>query len=103
MKSLFAGQPEDTMTEMWAKWAKRQEKKKKTQKSKLNRKELNKILEDAKAEFKQAQEKSKAALQNKADAGFEKELTKAASLLMPELPEVRIMPEICIEPEIPAE
>merc|ERR1719245_1707321 len=84
IKSLFAGEPEDTMTQMWGKWAKRQEKKKKDQKSKLNREQLNKILEDAKAEFKQAQEKSKAALQNTADAGFEQELSQAASLLNPE-------------------
>merc|ERR1712173_163799 len=85
IKSLFAGEPEDTMTKMWARWAKRQETKKKTQKSGLNREKLNKILEDAKIEFKQAQEKSKAALQNTgADAVFEQELIQAASILMPE-------------------
>merc|ERR1712173_133793 len=79
-KSLFAGVPEDTITEMWGLWAKREDKKKKEE-NKLNREQLNKILEDTKAELLLAQERSKAALKDTADAGFELELAKAASLL----------------------
>merc|ERR1711941_199863 len=45
IKSLFAGQPEDTMTKMWGKWAKQQEKRNKTEKKRLNREQLNRILE----------------------------------------------------------
>merc|ERR1712173_371782 len=78
-KSLFTGIPEDTITEMWGQWAMREEKKK--QEKQLNREQLNKILEDTKAELLLAQERSKAALKDTADAGFELELAKAASLL----------------------
>merc|ERR1711879_406132 len=92
IKSLFAGQPEDTMTKMWGK---RQEKKEKKEQKKLNREQLNKILEAAKAEFKLSMEKSKAVLRDAPDAGFEKELAIAASLLNPEA-NVR-MPEISVE------
>merc|ERR1712241_1311659 len=84
IKSLFAGEPEDTMTQMWGRWARQQEKKKNEKKKGLNREQLNKILEKTKAELLLAQEKSKAALKDTADAGFEKELAKAANLLMPE-------------------
>merc|ERR1712173_58032 len=75
IKSLFAGEPEDTMTKMWGRWAKQQEKKKKkkTEKKGLNREQLNKILAETKAELLLAQEKSKAALKDTADAVFEKE------------------------------
>merc|ERR1711879_483235 len=95
IKSLFAGKPEDTLTKMWGKWAKQQEKKEKKEQKKLNREQLNKILEAAKAEFKLSMEKSKAVLRDAPDAGFEKELAIAASLLNPEA-NVR-MPEISVE------